>query len=62
MIFRMVDFPEPLAAKDDLRMALEQGEADIAEHDLLVEREPDVVEDDDRRPCLVEDLGERLWF
>ena len=60
MILRIVDLPEPLAP----RMILVCPEISVKlmflQHDLLVEREPHLVEHHDRRAALVEDLLRRL--
>ncbi|MGC4085368.1 MAG: hypothetical protein QM736_25410 [Vicinamibacterales bacterium] len=56
MIFSDGRFPRPAGTEDDLRVPLLQREAHIAQHDLVVERQLDVLEDDHWRTRLVEDL------
>ena len=56
MIFKVSDFPAPLAPEQDLGVPGEQREAHVAQDDLLVERQRDVIEHDRRRALLGQDL------
>ena len=48
--------PGAAGAEDDLRVPLDQREADFAEDHLVVEGQRHLVEDDDRRAWRIEDL------
>ena len=60
MIFRIVDFPEPLAPRMIFVWPLMSVKLRFAQHDLLVERQLHAVEDDHGGSRLVEDVARGL--